>query len=385
MSKASEIQLLQTTVGSLIKELEKERAANQKLTEMCYRHEAQLARKKGTENASARWKREFSNLIFNDFREDAISIFSWEELAPTPRNFFTSKRLESQTFNFAPVCIFEHEYKFPNPGESYTTEKTLLALPFVPASPAIDCYSEFPIVRPYPPSGNNGVPDKSWILGNGNPYPPLRVNEDCVILSDFFEWSQTNANTSFCISRAVRIYADLIAECEVAKKNNRNWLKIPLIFNTDMTENDGEIRKLIAEVMSIVQAIDDNEEAIVSKYGKNLEILNTGVQYYGDELNECIKNYKNDLYNYLGIGHIKNENKARKITAEFEKTSDEYNINITKRLQLREMALKSLKEIFPQYFSKCYIKVNLDGFSPLNDDTTETTPQGTNTEGQGND
>lgn len=360
MSK--KLNYMEETINTLIKELEKERKANKILTEIAYRHTAQDGRKYKESSSVKKWKRLFSDIIFNDMREAAISIFELEGLADTPRNSFNSKRLESQIFNFAPVCIFEHEYTFATGATTTKTEKTLFALPFIPSYPALDCYGEFPIVRPYAPSGNMMNPTKDWILSPGNPFGDKVVNENCVIITDFFEWSQTNVNTSMCINAAVRMYSDLIAECELAKKQNRNWLKIPIIFNSQVQE-DKRINALVNEITQIVNAIEDNETAAVTQWGADVEILHTEVQYWGEQLEQQIKDYTNRLYNYLGIGSIKNETRARKITAEFEKTSDEYNINIIKRLQLREMMLKQCKKIFPQYFANAKYKVNLRGYN----------------------
>lgn len=358
MNKKQEILLLQETIEKLTKTIDSERKANQLLTEMCYKHEAQLARKKINENENEAFKTAFSNIIYNDNRETAISIFSWENLAESPLDFFNSKRLESQIFNFAPICVFEHEIIVP--GEKNPVPVPL-ALPFVPDSPALDCYSEFPVIRPYSPNGSQGDPT-GWARTDLNPFSAKIVGKDCIIISDYFELGETNGNTSMSLRQAVRVYSDLIAECENAKRLNRNWIKIPLLFNTDGAENTSEMNKLITEVNAIVSGVEEGANALLTKYARNIEILNTGIQYFGNELENSIKDYQNKLWNFLGIGHIFNENKAQKVTAEFEKTRDEYNINITKRLQLREKALKQLKTIIPRYFSNASIKVNLDGF-----------------------
>lgn len=360
MGAKQEIQQLQTLVKDLMISLDKERSANERLREMCYRHESQLARAKMNDTESAAFRRAFSDLIFNDNRETAISIFSWEGLPETPLNLFNSKRIESQIFNFAPVCIFEHEITMPN-GKR---EKCPLILPFVPASPALDCYGEFPVIRPYSPNGLTGETG-AFALSDANPFKELIVGEECVIISDYFEWGQTNGNTSMSIRAAVRFYSDLMAECENAKRVNRNWIKIPLLFNTDGTEDNKQMNALINEVNAIVGAVKDSEDALITKYAKNLQILNTGVIYYGKELEDCIKDYQNKLWNFLGIGHIFNENRAQKVTAEFEKTQDEYNINIIKRLQLREKGTSEAKNVktLEKYFRNAKLRVNLQGFA----------------------
>ena len=113
-----------------------------------------------------------------------------------------------------------------------------------------------------------------------------------------------------------------------------------------------------------------NARGIMSKYVKNLQLLPTNAQYAGQELEQAKKDYVNDYLNFLGIGHIINENKARKITAEFEKTSDQYNINNIKRLQLREKAFKQAGRIWKE-FENVITRVNLTGFATVYDQAAE--------------
>lgn len=374
MNKAEkqELATLKESVNTLVKELDKERKASAKLSEIAYQKEAQLKRAQFEESRSLsqQWRQRFTELIFNDYREDAISIFEWEDIAPTPNNIFNSKRLESQVFNFAPVFVFPYEYTLATPDGKGRRERMPFALPFVSAYPGLDCYGEFPIIRPYSPNGLNGANVEMYARSDGNPFPPMEVGKDGVVISDFFEWGQTNCNTSMSIRLAVRTYAELIAEVESAKRVNRNWIKIPLLFRIAAGGKESGARKEVQEIARIVQAIDRGDDAIVSKYLDNLDLERTDAQYYGTELEQAKKDYENDLYNYLGIGHIRNENRVRKITAEFEKTSDQYNIKIIKRLQLRQMALKQLKMIMPEFFGNARIKVNLNGYNDVYDENT---------------
>ena len=61
----------------------------------------------------------------------------------------------------------------------------------------------------------------------------------------------------------------------------------------------------------------------------------------------------------------------RKITAEFEETSDIYNINIVKRLQNRERANEQAKKIWGDKWGSPSIKVNLQAVNALNSDDYE--------------
>lgn len=342
-------------IAELQAKLEKEIKNNEILKEIAYRHEAQLAREKCEKGAGQELFDAVFNLKTADYYETAISTFSWDSLPNSERNFFNSKRIEKQISDFGKVCIFKKEYKYKDATNTEKTEKQFLVLPFVGIGGTVNCYNEFEVITPYSPAGDNG--DNVY-------YAPMTVGKDCVIITDFFQWSQTNANLSLSIRAAIELYARLIADCETSKKINRNWIKIPLLFLPE--EGTGAKRKdydaFINEVKNIVEGIENYDSAIVSKYAESIKPIPTGVQYFGEELTQCAKDYENDLRNFLGIGTIKNETRARKITAEFEKTADQYNINIKKRLQNRLLALEQLKKIFPEDFSKTSISVNLDDF-----------------------
>ena len=337
-------------------QLEKEKKGNVQLRERVYKLLSQEARRQQEQGRSdsVQFRDLFTNITYNDYLETAISIIKWRNLPKSYGNMLNSKRIESQIAKFGSVVIFPHEYKFQVPGDKAITKREYLCLPFVGVNGFMDCYNEFQLIQPYSASqylASTQKPvdrNKGYREGDGV-YPQLMVNRDCIILTDYYNYGQTNGNTSFTIAAAIQLYCKLIADCEAAKKTNRNWLKIPFIFNTDGTEDGNELNKLIGEVRQMISGIDDNELAIISKYAKNLELLPTGAQFYGEQLTQAIKDYRNDLDEFIGIGHIKNENRARKITAEFTNTSDQYNINITKRLENRNMEIDVAKTLWDDW------------------------------------
>lgn len=347
---------------SLQKELSETKKNAEILRDIAYRHEAQLARQKCENGANKAFFNRVKWLKLADYYETAISIFSWEDLPKSKRLFFNSKRLEKQISDYGKICLFKHNYTYLNADNKEVTESQFLALPFVAVGGTLNPYGEFSVVRPYAPTGD----------GDGKTYfGEKTVGVDCVIISDFFQFTQTSANISLTIKEAIDIYCSLIAECEASKKVNRNWIKIPLIFTPNEDTDKKDFNAFVSEVRDIVESVENFDSAVVSKYVKNLNITPTGVQFYGEELTQTAKDYENDLRNFLGLGVIKNETRERKITAEFEKTKDQYNINIVKRKQTRELALLQMKQIWASDFANTRIKVNLEAFESEDEEREE--------------
>lgn len=349
MSIKSDLQAAQQAVAEITAKLDKEIRANTQLKEMLFRRMAQL-KKKNIDNGIALFN-ELQNLQVASYLETAISVIKWKNLPETPLNSLTSKAIERQIAQFGSVCLFKHKYT-AMAGTPFAKQiETYKVLPFTGRAGALNDMGGFFVVKPYNANGTN----------DGTEYPDLVVNQDCVILSDYFNFTPTNGNLSITVRRAIEIYCQLMADCEAAKKINRNWIKIPLLFAGDELTKKEEFDKFINEVGDIVEGVENSANAIVTKYAKNIHPINTGVMYFGNELEQARKDYENELLNYLGIGTIRNENKARKISAEFEETSDIYNINIEKRLQTRQEQLDWAKKIFPEW-SVVELEVTPNGY-----------------------
>lgn len=347
-------------LAELTEKCNKLESANKRLTEIAYRHEAQIARDKVEGGDLDSIRSRFFNQYFCDFRETAISIFSHENLPNDPLGFFNSKRIEAQIFNHGKVVLYKKKYTY---GDDKKKFETYFIEPFTGVGGSdLDPYLEFPVIQTVPQ--------------NGGTAETLTVGEDCVIFTDFFEWTQTNANTSLTVGEATKHYAEIIADIEITKRINRNWLKIPFLFGIPGDMGTGELPKMVKEINDLLCGVEKGSKAFVSKYVKNLELLPTGAQYAGMELEQCRKDYINEYLNFLGIGHILNENKARKINAEFEKTSDQYNINIIKRLQLRLKGWEQAKKIWKDDFKDVIVRVNLDGFATPYDQAAEKAEEG---------
>ena len=362
MSVKNDLITLRAALAETQAKLEKSIKDTDRLREICYRKLAQAAREKVNDGTTL-YER-FRDLKTADFLETAISIFSWEDLPESELNVFNSKRIETQVANFGKVVIFPSEYVYNNASGERKKVGDFLVLPFNGALGALDSYGEYPIIKPYAPSGSLAYD-----------FPTLTVNKDCVVISDFFNFGQTNNNLSLTLRAAIDLYCSLIADCETAKKINRNWLSVPLLFsyNDDMDEKGvkKDFDAFIKEVKEIVENIEGYSNAIVTSLAKNIMPIPTGAQDHSAALEQAKRDYENELLNYLGIGTIRNENKVRKITAEFEETSDIYNINIVKRLQNRERANEQAKKIWGEKWGNPKLKVNLQAVNALSSDDYE--------------
>lgn len=362
MSAKNDLITLRAALAETQAKLEKSIKDTDRLREICYRKLAQAAREKVNDGTTL-YER-FRDLKTADFLETAISIFSWEDLPESELNVFNSKRIETQVANFGKVVIFPSEYVYNNASGGRKKVGDFLVLPFNGALGALDFYGEYPIIKPYAPSGSLAYD-----------FPTLTVNKDCVVISDFFNFGQTNNNLSLTLRAAIDLYCSLIADCETAKKINRNWLSVPLLFsyNDDMDEKGvkKDFDAFIKEVKEIVENIEGYSNAIVTSLAKNIMPIPTGAQDHSAALEQAKRDYENELLNYLGIGTIRNENKVRKITAEFEETSDIYNINIVKRLQNRERANEQAKKIWGEKWGNPKLKVNLQAVNALSSDDYE--------------
>lgn len=342
---------------------------NRQMRQEWLRKETRRKRRKGGEDTpTSVLLRQFEELYFNDFRETKLAILQHEGLPETYRKTLTSKIVERQIFNNGKVTLFKKYIKFPTANKTQLrTEEVPLLLPFTGAEGYITPYGDFFVIRPYFGNGGGGLQ---------NPLDNLTVNEDCVVFTDFFEYSPTNANKSLCMQAVTRLYAKILAEIEVAKIQNRNFIKIPFIVDASEITDNNEMREMIEEIRAIVEGSERHANAILTKYARNIRIINTGVQYYGNEFEQAKKDAVNALYNYFGIGNIKNENRARKITAEMEHTQDEYNINITKVLQNRTESWKEAARLWPE-FSDVTVKVNLTAYNAAQEYLQQLTEGGT--------
>ena len=360
--KDEEINELKNNISSMQRQFDREVKASRVSIEELYRKMAQIKRSQ-IDNGMNLFE-QYKTIRENDLMETAISIFEYENLPKEVTKTLSSKRINLQKAKYGSVALFQKNGIY-------------FCLPFTGVSP-IDCYLEFVKIKPYAPSPvvNTGEMQQIDYADFGE----LTVGVDCVILSDYFSCGKTNNNKSLTIEKAIQLYSWLLADIEASKKINRNWINFPLTFSYEGDKLEtSKYQKFISEVKEIVESVENHSNAIASELVKNLNILQTGAMYHGEELEQAKKDYENELFNFLGIGTIRNETRERKITAEFEKTKDQYNINITKRLATMNEELEMCKKVFPKTdWSKTTIKVNLNEFIEGDEENDSNEPKTNN-------
>lgn len=344
---------LTARVEALAAENKKLNDANERLSDIVTRKLAQQARRKVENKENVKLRNLISNIMRAEFAEAATSILSWDKLPDADIFFFNSKQVEKAVY-MRPTAIF------PEIGNN---EVKWYAMPFTGEAGTLAPTGEFMLVKPYIPSGNYDTPA-------GGTFGVKRVGVDCIVVTDVFMFNQTNGNLSNMLKVKLDYLADQIADVEVARKVNRNWLKLPFLLDSnDVSAKDFD--SMIFQIKELVNSTGDNDEAFVTKYANAIKVLPTGTQYHGIELCEESKTYRDEAYATLGIAHIGAEKRAQQNTDETTKNSDQYNIRIVSRMQTRLLALEQAKKIAKtnelwKPWESVELKVNLQHFNQNN-------------------
>lgn len=356
----SRLTVLENRLNELTKQNDDLIKRNELLSEMCTRKLAQKARHDLESSDRVLLRKKIERLVYAELSEAAISVLEWEKLPDTNLAFFNSKRVEKSIY-MRPTCIFP---------EKINGDILWYSMPFTGVAGSLDPNGEFAIVKPYIPSGTGKNAPAS------GSFSEKVVGKDCIIITDFFQFNQTNGNDSFVLRELMQTYAMLIADCEVAKLTNRNWLKIPFLIDSAGVDPK-QMPKLMLSIKNVIEGLGDNEEAIVTEYANMIKLLPTGAQYHGDKLDEAIKTYWDAAFAAIGIAHLGQEKKAQQNVDETSKNSDQFNIRVVSRLQNRNLGIEQAKKIAENNpvwapWREVSLKVNLSAYNK-NDPTN---PQG---------
>lgn len=133
--------------------------------------------------------------------------------------------------------------------------------------------------------------------------------------------------------------------------NNNMWLKFPIIIKSTGNEDLDKKNSLIVKSMLEEKGM---KFPVITSALDGIELMNLKPQYFGLELFEQLKSWKNMYYEYLGVNHHE-EKKERLSTDEVSNNQEEATLNSNKILQPLRECIKKANEVFGWN-----IKVELD-------------------------
>lgn len=239
----------------------------------------------------AKWQ---SDLNVLDFINKGLRILKWKNL-PTG---IDPRILNINLFFRGKVVLFPHE--------------TLgnFALPMVRTG-GINAYGIMTHIRPI------ALGEQSNELNNMD----LEENIDCVVL-------RINDLEIPPLLYAT-YYGRKVSETLDNIDNNNMWLKFPIVIKSTGNEDLDKKNSLVIKEMFEQKGM---KFPVITSSLDGIELLNLKPQYFGLELFEQLKCWKNMYYEYLGVNHHE-EKKERLTDEEVLNNQEEANVNSNKILQ----------------------------------------------------
>lgn len=123
--------------------------------------------------------------------------------------------------------------------------------------------------------------------------------------------------------------------------NNNQWLKFPIIVKSTGNEDEDKKNGLILKSMLEAKGI---KFPYITSALNNIELLNLKPQYFGLELFEQLKSWKNMYYEYLGVNHHE-EKKERLTNDEVSNNQEEASLNANKVLRPLQECVAKLNSV----------------------------------------
>lgn len=239
----------------------------------------------------AKWQ---SDLNVLDFINKGLRILKWKNL-PTG---IDPRILNINLFFRGKVVLFPHE--------------TLgnFALPMVRTG-GINAYGIMTHIRPI------ALGEQSNELNNTE----LEENINCVVL-------RINDLEIPPLLYAT-YYGRKVSETLDNIDNNNMWLKFPIVIKSTGNEDLDKKNSLVIKEMFEQKGM---KFPVITSSLDGIELLNLKPQYFGLELFEQLKCWKNMYYEYLGVNHHE-EKKERLTDEEVLNNQEEANVNSNKILQ----------------------------------------------------
>lgn len=245
--------------------------------------------------------------IFEKFKMIAINLFEWSGLP----DGIDEKFIEEYLFEYGQAVFFR------DPAMSYMCLKA-------DNGAQLNVYGE---------------PLGWWATGFN--YHRYYEAGDCVLIG--------NNKLRIPTRRFITFYAYKLAEAERTMDVNVKSCKTPFIFTCD--------DKDVLTFKQIFAKVDGNEPAIYTDRGLNadsIQVLQTGVKFMGNELQDFKHTVENELLTFLGVNNSPVDKKERLITDEARSNDELIQSFCDIQLEARQ---KACEEINRRYGLHVSVKV----------------------------
>lgn len=174
-----------------------------------------------------------------------------------------------------------------------------------------------------------GEPLGWWATGFN--YHQYYKSDDCVIIS--------NNKLRIPTNQFITFYANKLTEGERTMDVNVKACKTPFIFACD--------DKDVLSFKQIFRKVDGNEPAVYADRGLNLDslqVLQTGVKFMGNELQDYKHTVENELLTFLGVNNVPVDKKERLITSEAESNDEMIQAFCDIQLEARKRACEEINK-----------------------------------------
>lgn len=195
-------------------------------------------------------------------------------------------------------------------------------LPFVRTG-GVNAYGVMTHVKPIALGDYNSVLEKE-----------LEENEDCVIIR-INELEVAPALYAIYYGRKISDTLDLI-------DNTNQWLNFPVIIKSTGDPDKDKKNALVVKEMLGGRGC---KYPVITDAFQGIELLNLKPQYFGLELFEQLKNWKNLYYEFLGVNHHE-EKKERLTNDEVAHNNEEANLNTQKILKPLKECIDKANKLF---------------------------------------
>lgn len=239
------------------------------------------------------------HLLFAQYKNVAVSIFKWEGLPDNMR----SERIEKQLFEKGHTLFFEDN------------ELGFLTLPT--AKQGLNVYGEPVTFIPY------GV----------NYHGQIRSRDNAVLIK--------NNELQLSDAPILDYYVKQIVDIELTVAVNRDRIKTPYILEGD--------EKTLQSMKQFYRQINANEPVLYTQKNFSKEALAvhpTPTEYIGDKMAMQEHEYKNKIYEFLGLNNANTDKKERLVVDEVNANNEQVVASLNARLRQRQEAVEKINGMY---------------------------------------